>query len=134
MHMFLNGTAMRGQQDHRYLNGAPFLGEVRTAARYRFYAVRSEFPGLVPVETAGGSIVGELYDVDDEVWRTSLGPSEPAELTLGTIELDDGRRVQAMLLDTTVVPPDDLSDITEAGGWRAYLSATGRVGPQARTS
>lgn len=134
MHMFLNGTAMSGQSDHHYLNGAPFLGEARTAPRYRFYAVRNEFPGLVSVEAGGASIVGELYDLDDEVWRTSLALAEPVELFLGTITLDDGRKVQAMLLDLDQVPPDELHDITAAGGWRAHLSDLGLTAPQARTS
>lgn len=134
MHMFLNGTAMSGQSDHHHLNGAPFLGEARTAPRYRFYAVRNEFPGLVPVEAGGASIVGELYDLDDEVWRTSLAMAEPVELYLGMITLNDGRQVQAMLLDLDQVPPDELHDITAVGGWRAHLSDLGLVAPPARTS
>lgn len=133
MHMFLNGTAMSGQADHHHLNGAPFLGEARTAKGYRFYAVRGEFPGLVPTEE-GGSIAGELYDLDDEVWRTSLGPAEPSELTLGTIELADGRQVYAMILDLDRVRPEEIEDITEIGSWRGYLTGRGLAAPQARTS
>ena len=134
MQMFLNGTAMSGQPDHHHLRGAPFLGDVATAQRYRFYAVRDEFPGLVPVEEDGMSIQGELYDIDDEIWRTSLGPSEPGELRLGEIELVDGTIVHAMILDPATVRPDDLTDITELGGWRRHLAATGLDAPRARTS
>ncbi len=134
MQMFLNGTAMSGQSDHHHLGNAPFLGDVRTAPRYRFYAVRGEFPGLVPVEDGGASITGELYDVDDEVWRTSLGPSEPTELTLGSIELSDGRMVRAMLLNLQRVAHSELEDITSLGSWRAYLAGQGLRPPQPRTS
>lgn len=134
MHIFLNGTAMSGQPDHHHLRDAAFLGDARTAARYRFYAVRGEFPGLVPVEVGGGHISGELYDLDDETWRTSLAPAEPVELALGIIALDDGRRVNAMLLDLASVPTEQLSDITDLGGWRAYLSHAGMDAPRARTS
>lgn len=133
MHMFLNGTAMSGQAEHHHLNGAPFLGEARTAAGYRFYAVRGEFPGLVPSQ-AGKSIAGELYDLDDEVWRTSLGPAEPSELTLGTIELMDGRQVCAMILDLDRLRQDEIEDITDIGSWRGYLAARGLTAPRARTS
>lgn len=133
MHMFLNGTAMSGQADHHRLRGAPFLGEAETATRYRFYAVRGEFPGLVPSEQ-GASIAGELYDLDDEVWRTSLGPAEPSELTLGTIELVDGRQVRAMVLDLARVRPDEIEDITDVGSWRAHLAGRGLTAPHARTS
>lgn len=134
MHMFLNGTAMSGQPDHHYLGGAPLLGEFRTAPRYRFYVVREEFPGLVPVREGGAGIEGELYDIDDEVWRTSLGPSEPGELVLGEIELSDGRTVHAMVLDPDALPAADLTDITEVGSWRRHLVAAGLEAPRARTS
>src|ERR1700678_3930747 len=85
MKMFLNGTAMSGQADHRRLRGAPFLGAVCTAPLYRFFAVRGEFPGRVKVAQDGGVVAGELYELEDEVWRTSLGPAEPAELMLSEI-------------------------------------------------
>jgi hypothetical protein len=126
--MFLNGTAMAGQADHGNLLGSPLIGPARTAPDYRFFAVRDEFPGLVPIAAAdlggvseGGSIVGELYEVDDEVWRTSLGPGEPPELELGVIELHDGSRANAMLLQLDrVADKAELVDITAFGGWRAY--------------
>lgn len=134
MQMFLNGTAMSGQPDHHHLDGSLFLGAVNTATRYRFYAVRDEFPGLVPVDAGGASVEGELYEIDDEVWRTSLGPSEPAELTLGEIELLDGRYVAAMVLDPARLAEDDLADITATGGWRRHLALRGLEVPRARTS
>lgn len=134
MKMFLNGTAMSGQPDHHQLHQAPFLGSVATARRYHFYAVRDEFPGLVPAEDNGASIQGELYDIDDETWRTSLGPAEPEELSLGEIELADGMIVYAMILDLGVVAPEDLTDITDLGCWRRHLATAGLGAPKARTS
>jgi gamma-glutamylcyclotransferase (GGCT)/AIG2-like uncharacterized protein YtfP len=134
MKMFLNGTAMSGQPDHHRLHRARFLGVVATAPRYRFYAVRDEFPGLVPVRENGMSIQGELYDIDTETWQSSLGPSEPTELALGEIELADGTTVYAMILDPAALVPGDLTDITELGSWRRHLVATGLDAPRARTS
>ena len=78
--MFLNGTAMSGQKDHHAIAGASFVGPARTAARYRFFAVRDEFPGLFPVDEHGCSIVGELYEVTEDILFRSLLPEEPAEL------------------------------------------------------
>lgn len=126
MLIFLNGTAMAGGAGHWALQGATLLGPARTAPRYRFYSVRDDFPGLVPVDTQGASIEGELYDLPDEVWRDSLGPSEPPELFLGEIELDDGRAVNAMILDLTAGQEGDAVDITDHGGWRAYLATKTR--------
>lgn len=120
--MFLNGTAMSGQKDHGSHAGSTFLGPARTAARYRFYAVRDEFPGLFEVSRGGRPIDGELYDIPDDVLRSSLLPAEPPELELGTIELADGEEVNAMLLrPERLAAGDKVVDIAELGGFRAYL-------------
>lgn len=134
MKMFLNGTAMYGQADHVHLRGAALLKPARTAARYRFYAVRGEFPGLVPVVEGGGHVHGEVYELAEDVWTQSLAPAEPSELDLGEVELDDGTTVFAMVLDLGRVDPEDLEDITALGGWRAYLKTVGATVPAARTS
>ena len=130
--MFLNGTAMSGQKDHGAHAGSTFLGPARTAARYRFVAVRDEFPGLFPVEVAGRMIDGELYDIPVEVLSERLLPSEPPELELGTITLADGEEVHAMLLrPERLAPGDPVVDISELGGFRSYqrhLAANHRLG------
>jgi hypothetical protein len=119
--MFLNGTAMSGQKDHAAHPGSSFLGPARTAARYRFFAVRDEFPGLYPVPQGGRVIEGELYDIPEAVLRDHLLPSEPPELMLGRIELIDGEAVNAMLLvPSRLAPGDRVVDISELGGFRAY--------------
>ncbi|WP_262321662.1 gamma-glutamylcyclotransferase [Acidiferrimicrobium sp. IK] len=129
--MFLNGTAMSGQKDHGAHAGSTFLGPARTAARYRFFAVRDEFPGLLPVERGGRAIDGELYDIPEDVLRDRLLPSEPAELELGAIELADGEEVHAMLLRPERLAAGDLVvDISELGGFRVYqrhLAANARL-------
>jgi hypothetical protein len=119
--MFLNGTAMQGQKDHGAVAGATFVGPARTAPRYRFFAVRDEFPGLFPVPSGGGSIVGELYELTEDLLLGGLLPAEPAELDLGEIELDDGRTVNAMhLVPGRLAAGDKVVDITAFGGFRAY--------------
>jgi gamma-glutamylcyclotransferase (GGCT)/AIG2-like uncharacterized protein YtfP len=119
--MFLNGTAMSGQRDHGLVAGATPLGQRRTAPSYRFVAVRDEFPGLLPVPEGGLEIVGELYEMTDELLLDSLLPGEPAELELSTIELSDGEQVNAMVLRPGRLRPDDkVVDIADLGGWRAY--------------
>jgi gamma-glutamylcyclotransferase (GGCT)/AIG2-like uncharacterized protein YtfP len=120
--MFLNGTAMSGQKDHSSHKGSTFLGPASTTARYRFFAVRDEFPGLYPVASGGRVIVGELYDIPDDVLHDQLLPSEPPELMFGRIELLDGEKVNAMLLvPSRLAPGERVVDISELGGFRAYL-------------
>lgn len=121
--MFLNGTAMSGEKDHACHVGSTFLGPARTTARYRFFAIRDEFPGLFPVAAGGRMIVGELYDMPEHVLRDQLLPAEPQELELGEIELDDGQIVNAMILQPErIVAGDKVVDIAEIGGFRAYKS------------
>ena len=45
--LFVNGGGMRGGEVHYSIEGLPFLGEARTAPRYRFFSIRDEFPGPV---------------------------------------------------------------------------------------
>jgi gamma-glutamylcyclotransferase (GGCT)/AIG2-like uncharacterized protein YtfP len=118
--MFLNGTAMAGGSMHHLLEGSELVAVTRTAARYHFYSVRDEFPGLYPV-AGGGAIVGEVYELSYELLRDSLLPGEPAELELSVIELEDGGGALSMRLRSENLGAPDVHDITQFGGWREYL-------------
>jgi hypothetical protein len=119
--MFLNGTAMSGQKDHGAIAGARLIGPAVTAPKYRFFAVRDEFPGLLPIPTGGAPISGELYEMSDELLFGSLLPQEPRELEIGSIELADGTTVRAMILQPVrITAGDKVVDIADFGGWRTY--------------
>lgn len=62
MRIFVYGTLKRGQCRHRFLANERYLGEFRTAPRYRMFNV-GMYPGLIEDVENGRSIVGELYDV-----------------------------------------------------------------------
>jgi gamma-glutamylcyclotransferase (GGCT)/AIG2-like uncharacterized protein YtfP len=119
--LFVNGTLMRGQKLHENLDGAEFLGEFRTAPRYRLYSIADVHPGMFEVETGGVSVVGELYRMPAEVWaRVEAG--EPPRLYRGPVTLSDGRQVDGILY------PRELAegrhrDISEFGDWRAYMDS-----------
>lgn len=122
--LFVNGEGMSGGQVHYSIKGHPFLGEARTAPRYRFFSVRDEFPALWPVGEGGAGIEGELYEVPLKVIRDSFMPAEPPELELGVLELADGGSALVVLLRRSVYEAGDgLIDITEYGGWRAYRAS-----------
>ena len=117
--LMTNGEGMRGGRLHDTIAVHPFVGERQTAAKYRFFSVRDEFPGILPVGVAeGGSVRGELFDVPLEVIRDRFLPAEPPELELGVIELEDGTATLSMVLRAG--ERDRHTDITEHGGWRAY--------------
>jgi gamma-glutamylcyclotransferase (GGCT)/AIG2-like uncharacterized protein YtfP len=117
--LFLNGGGMRGGPLHHHLRGAPLVAALRTAPRYRFYAVRASFPALSRVDTGGAAIAGELYDIPLPVLAADLLPAEPPELELGAVELADGAWALATVLrrDTD---PTLLDDITALADWRLY--------------
>ena len=109
---------------HYSIEGLPFLGEARTAPRYRFFSVRDEFPGLWPVDEGGVSIPGELYDVPLDVIRDRFIPAEPPELELSVVELDDGSSALVVLVRANFYESGEgLKDISEYGGWRAYRAS-----------
>ncbi len=130
--MFLNGGGMSGGALHHLLLGAPLVTRTRTAPRYRLYSVRGDYPALADGAAAAGgpgksgtAIAGEVYDLPLDVLRDSLLPAEPPELELGVIMLSDGTPSLSMILRRPCPPLEGLIDISDHGGWRAYLSSGG---------
>lgn len=122
--MFVNGQALSGGSLNDALTGAEFLGPASTAAGYRFYSVRDEFPGLAPVVTGGAVVPGELYRVSYAMLREQLLPREPPELELGIIELADGSGSLSMRMRDGAAEGDGVVDIT-GHGWLEYLAGRG---------
>jgi gamma-glutamylcyclotransferase (GGCT)/AIG2-like uncharacterized protein YtfP len=116
--LFVNGTLMRGLALHANLEGADFLGEVRTAPCYRLYSIDDVHPGMFQVDAGGVGVAGELYRVPDDVLeRVEAG--EPPNLYRGRVLLADGREVQGILY------PRELAegvrrDISDFADWREY--------------
>lgn len=64
--LFVYGTLKRGEVRAPLLAGQRYVGEVRTAPRYRLFNT-GDYPALVeaePLRLPGRSIVGELWSVD----------------------------------------------------------------------
>lgn len=120
--LFVNGTLMRGLALEANLAGAAFLGAFRTAPRYRIFSIGDAHPGMFEVAAGetGISVPGELYELPDEVWaRVEAG--EPPGLYRGPVELEDGRVVPGILYPREMTSGH--REITEFGGWRAYVAA-----------
>lgn len=125
MRFFICGSALRGQPDHKNLGGAKFLGEARTAPRYRLYSVRDQHPGIYEVATDGISIAGELYEFTPEQYK-HLMENEPPDLYEAPIVLDDGSTVSAMIYPRKVIEERGYKDISNYGSWAAYKSGAKR--------
>jgi hypothetical protein len=120
--LFLNGEGMRGGRVHPHIAHYRFLGEASTAPRYRFYVYEDRFPALWPVAEGGVSVPGELVELPLEAVRDEFLPVEPPELELGVVELADGAAALAVVLRPDVhARGAGLVDISDYGGWRAYM-------------
>lgn len=102
--------------------GGRFLRTDETAPRYRFYALAGgppKRPGMVRVADGGAT-------VPVEIWRlptAGLGgllAGIPSPLGLGQVELADGSFVTGFLCEP--VGTEGAEDITDLGGWRAFLA------------
>lgn len=118
------GAHLSGQplNDALVLRGATLAFETRTARDYRMYVVEGNppRPGLTrtnpPADGPG---------IEVEVWR--LPSAELAgflatvtpPLAIGPLELADGNQVLGFLCTADAADPS--REITELGGWRAYL-------------
>jgi gamma-glutamylcyclotransferase (GGCT)/AIG2-like uncharacterized protein YtfP len=65
-HLFVYGTLMRGMRNHAYLEKATLVGPASTKPEFELM-----YNGSIPAARAGSeAIVGELYEVTDEVLST----------------------------------------------------------------
>ena len=77
MRIFVYGTLKRGLSNHGWMAGQQFIAEARTEPVYRMYDCGG-FPGMIPVEKDGVSILGEIWEVD-EAGRKRLDILEDVE-------------------------------------------------------
>lgn len=124
----VNGTLMRDLElnDHLTGTGAEFLRDARTAPEYRLWSIDDRHPAMIRVLDGSGTAVAL------EIWRVPVGGiagvllDEPHGLTLGRVVLDDGDTVLGVLAEPFLV--EGQREITEYGGWRAYLAARDNEG------
>jgi len=100
--------------------GARWDGPARTAERYRMTALPSGKPALVRLPHGGRAFEVERWSLSPAALGTFLA-ALPTPMGLAAVELDDGT------WETGLVCADEAAiaapDISEFGGWRAYLQA-----------
>lgn len=101
--------------------GARLVSTVKTAPHYRFYALAGTVPpkpGLLRVAQDGAAIEAEIWEMPMTAYGSFVA-GIPGPLGIGSIELEDGSRVQGFLCEASAL--DGAEDISKFGGWRAYL-------------
>jgi allophanate hydrolase len=115
-----------------HLSGMPLNGELRaaggrlieraaTAPHYRLYALSgARQPGLLRVRNgAGAAIEVEVWALSDSAFGRFVA-AVPPPLSIGTLELGDGRKVKGFLVEAEGVA--GARDISSFGGWRAFMA------------
>ena len=94
--VFVYGTLLSGEPNHRLLADAELVGEARTEAAFDLVSLGA-FPAMVP--GGGTAIAGEVYEVDPQT-LDALDRLEghPRFYRRHAVRLDDGGEVLAYLL------------------------------------
>lgn len=101
--------------------GAQMEARTTTAPHYRFYKLNGfepPRPGLVRVLHDGAPIEVEVWRMPVENYGRFVALI-PAPLCIGSVELQDGSRVQGFLCEKYAT--ENAEDISALGGWRGYL-------------
>jgi gamma-glutamylaminecyclotransferase len=112
--VFVYGTLLAGERNHRLLEGARLIAEGRTVAAFTLYNLGG-FPGMV----AGGNqaVPGEVYEVDEPALAAmDRLEGHPTFYERTSIHLEDGSAVQAYLLRSEQILS---SPVIPSGSWRA---------------
>lgn len=118
----VNGTLMRGLALNQNLVrvGATFVCETVTEPSYRCWSIADRHPAMVRVASGGAAIAVEVWQVP----AAGLGEilwQEPPGLSIGKVRLADGELVLGVLGEP--IACEGQLEITQWGGWRAYLAA-----------
>lgn len=118
------GAHMSGLPLNRELTrlGGHFLATASTTTDYRLYRLAGgppARPGLVR-DAEGGTIALELWALPLTSFGTFMA-GIPSPLGIGTVALADGTTVNGFICEAAGL--EGATDITDFGGWRAYLAA-----------
>jgi allophanate hydrolase len=122
------GAHLTGQPLNYQLTdeGATFVRACNTSPIYRLYALTGGAipkPGLVRQREGGHAIAVEVWELAIAGYGRFVAQIPPP-LGIGTLVLEDGETVQGFICESYAVA--DALDISDLGGWRAYLAQISR--------
>ncbi len=122
------GAHLRGMPLNHELSSraAQFVLSTTSADNYRLYALANTTPpkpGLVRSDS-GAAIKLELWDMPSVTFGSFVA-GVPAPLGIGTVTLADGSTVKGFICEPSGM--DGARDITEFGGWAAYLASLNKT-------
>lgn len=125
--IFICGSALRGQPDHKNLGHAKFIQAAKTRSIYRLHAAHNAWhPAIYEVATGGIAIPGEVYELTLTEFA-DLTRNEPPDMYPSDILLEDGTVLTAFLYPRELVEQYNWLDISDYGGWVAYKASLAEV-------
>lgn len=116
----LSGLPLNFQLTER---NARLVSTTQTAQKYRFYALPDgKRPGLIQVSNGGAAIACEVWEMPVSQFGSFVA-GIPAPLGIGKLDLVDGSVVNGFICEPIGVV--NAQDITQYGGWRAWLAERG---------
>lgn len=117
------GAHLEGMPLHWQLTSrnATFVGAFETAPSYRLYAMADSVPPkpALVFSDDGAAIKLEVYELGIAEFG-SFVVEVPPPLAIGTVTLADGTSVKGFVAEPRALT--GAQDITELGGWRAYIA------------
>ena len=116
-----NGTLMRGLELNPNLlaSGATFVRETTTEPSYRLWTIDDCHPAMVRARTGGVAVAVEIWAVPPGGLAAIL-LQEPPGLAIGKVTLADGTTILGVIAEPMLC--EGQREITQFGGWRAYLA------------
>ncbi len=111
--------------NHELLSlGGRLIEPTTTAPDYKLYALKGTIPpkpGMLRVDAeTGAAIAVEVWALSAEAFGKFVA-AIPSPLSIGTVRLADGSSAKGFLVEATAT--QGARDITQFGGWRAFMSA-----------
>jgi allophanate hydrolase len=121
------GAHLSGLPLNRLLTnrGGRLVRSGQTAPHYKLFALEDQTPpkpGLVKVAGGGAAIALEVWSLPRHRYGEFVAEIPPP-LGIGTIDLDDGSRVQGFLCEPWAI--EGKREITSFRGWKAWLARKG---------
>ena len=117
------GAHLEGMPLHWQLTSrnARHVATTTTAASYRLYAMADSVPPKPALihDAGGAAIAVEIYELDMASFGSFVA-EVPPPLAIGTVTLADGSTVKGFVAEPRAMV--GATDITELGGWRAYIA------------
>ncbi len=106
--------------------GAVFVTATQSSAQYRLFALEGgppKRPGMVRDSAGGKTIELEIWRLPAEYFASFVN-EVPSPLGIGLVETQTGKHVLGFLCEQAGLA--GATEITDLGGWRAYLATANR--------